>query len=114
MFVGTDLYHRVGEVADICATGHHACRAFWQRLRIHHPATIDHSKLQQKRRAEANLTFEKMIDAEKEDARFAASLKAALTARSKQASSSRRIVSAEDLALQRAPYQRVERPMRLG
>jgi hypothetical protein len=77
MFVGTDLYNRMNEVADnLCTRGIMLAVPSGNDCEYIIPTTtIDHTKLQQyKQRAENSLTLEKMVNVEKADAEFASSL----------------------------------------
>lgn len=119
MFVGTELYRRVVEVADgLVARGIMlAVPAGNDREYIIPTTTIDQAKLEEcRRRVEATLTFEKMIRVGGHEAGFASELKGLL---SLQGAAKLRhpieIVSARDLKLRRERVlQGVERPYEVG
>ncbi len=78
MFVGTDLYNKVDEVAEgLCARGIMLAVPSGSDCEYIIPTTtIDQTKMQHyKERAENSLTFEKMINVEKTDAEFSDDLK---------------------------------------
>lgn len=119
MFVGTDLYNRVSEVADaLCARGVMLAVPSGNDCEYIIPTTtIDQTKLQQyKQRAESSLTFEKMIKVGKLDAGFAPGLRELLFL---QGAAKLRhpvqIVSARELKLRRERLIRgVEKPYEVG
>lgn len=78
MFVGTELYHQVNDIAEkLCARGFmHAIPAEDDFEYIIPTVTIDHNKLRRyEERARNSLTFEKMVNLDKTDAEFAPYLK---------------------------------------
>ncbi len=119
MFMGTDLYYRVSEVAEsLCernimlpVPSRDDCEY------IIPTAIIDRAKLQEcEQRAKRSLTFEKMIDTENVNAQFASGLKNLLSLQgSAQKRHPIRIVSARDLRLRRDRIiQGVERSYEVG
>ncbi|MGI9862647.1 hypothetical protein SDD30_14810 [Moorella naiadis] len=119
MFVGTNLYNRVEEVADgLCSRGiMFAVPSGNDYEYIIPTTTIDHNKLQQyKQRAEASLTFEKMINAGKSDAEFAPGLQELLFLRgAARLRHPVQFVSARELKLRRERLiQGVERSYEIG
>lgn len=119
MFVGTELYQRVEKVADsLCSRGIMLAVPAGNDCEYLIPTTtIDREKLEEcRRRAEATLTFEKMIKAGDAEAGFASELKGLL---SLQGAAKLRhpvqIVSARELKLRRERVlQGVERPYEIG
>ncbi|TDA65831.1 MAG: hypothetical protein D9V47_12060 [Clostridia bacterium] len=119
MFVGTELYQRVGEVADgLCARGVMLAVPAGNDCEYIIPTnTIDQAKLEEcRRRAETTLTLEKMIRAGSHEAGFASELKGLLSLLG--AAKLRHpveIISARELKLRRERVlQGVERPYEVG
>lgn len=121
MFVGTELYHRVQEIAEsLCERGIMLAVSTGNDCEYITPtATIDQAKLNEcRRRLESSLTFEKVVSGGRQEGGFASDLKALLPL---QGAAKLRhpveVVSARELKLRRDRVLQgagAERPYQIG